>query len=77
MGWEEDDDLRIDQTDEESYTCNTKKDKDKRVCRHTFGVLFGCSPCGVGKIKISFGSYLVLIIKVLFHHIGLALKLKG
>ena len=77
MGWEEDDDLRIDQTDEESYTCNTKKDKDKRVCRHTFGVLFGCSPCGVGKIKISFGSCLFLIIKVLFHHIVLALKLKA
>ena len=31
-----------------SFTCNTQKDKDKRICIHTFGVIFGCSPCGVG-----------------------------
>ena len=23
------------------------KDKDKRICRHTWGVLIGCYPCGV------------------------------
>ena len=51
MFWEEDDAFQIAGTDGiDSYTCNTRKDKDKRICRHSFGVLFGCSPCGVGKL---------------------------
>ena len=50
MFWEEDDASQIGGADGiDSYTCNTRKDKDKRICRHSFGVLFGCSPCGVGK----------------------------
>ena len=47
MFWQEDAGLDIPGL--ETYTCNTRKDRDKRICRHTFGVLFGCSPCGVGK----------------------------
>jgi hypothetical protein len=50
MFWEADDGLNIEALQEnETYNCNTRKDKDKRICRHSFGVLFGCSPCGVGK----------------------------
>ena len=29
------------------FNCNTRKDRDKRVCRHSFGVFIGCWPCGV------------------------------
>ena len=50
MFWEEEDGLTVEHSSENPfYHCNTKKDKDKRICRHSFGVLFGCSPCGVGK----------------------------
>ena len=50
MFWEEEGGFHFEGSEEnESYTCNTRKDKDKRICRHSFGVLFGCSPCGVGK----------------------------
>ena len=52
MFWEEDEALRIEDNHEEVYSCNTRKDKDKRICRHTFGVLFGCSPCGVGQYAV-------------------------
>ena len=45
-----------DSEENEIYTCNTRKDKDKRICRHSFGVLFGCWPCGVGWVKLSFYS---------------------
>ena len=31
----------------ETFSCQTRKDKDKRLCRHTWGVLIGCFPCGV------------------------------
>ena len=31
----------------EPFSCQTRKDKDKRLCRHTWGVLIGCYPCGV------------------------------
>ena len=30
---------------------HVSKDKDKRICRHSFGVLFGCWPCGIGIIN--------------------------
>ena len=50
MFWEEDTGLSLENgPSTEIYSCNTQKDKDKRICRHTFGVLFGCYPCGVGK----------------------------
>ena len=56
MNWEEEDAFDISDSGEtgetgetEIYSCNTRKDKDKRICRHSFGVLFGCWPCGVGK----------------------------
>ena len=50
MFWEEESALSIENGPmTELYSCNTQKDKDKRICRHSFGVLFGCSPCGVGK----------------------------
>ena len=53
MNWEEDDALEVfDSEETEVYSCNTKKDKDKRICRHSFGVLFGCWPCGVGMHNI-------------------------
>ena len=48
MFWEEEPAMHLDSLISETYTCNTQKDKDKRICRHTFGVIFGCSPCGVG-----------------------------
>jgi len=48
MFWEEEPAMHLDSLNSETYTCNTQKDKDKRICIHTFGVIFGCSPCGVG-----------------------------
>ena len=49
MFWEEEDAFHLENDAVvESYSCNTRKDRDKRICRHTFGVLFGCSPCGIG-----------------------------
>ena len=49
MNWEEDRAFEfLDHGESEKYSCNTRKDKDKRICRHSFGVLFGCWPCGVG-----------------------------
>ena len=47
MFWEQEDSL----FSNIEFSCNTKKDKDKRICRHSFGVLFGCYPCGVGGIS--------------------------
>ena len=48
MNWEEDEAFNFLGSGEmEIYSCNTRKDKDKRICRHSFGVLFGCWPCGV------------------------------
>ena len=48
--WQDDEGMDIEENvNSETYSCNTRKDKDKRICRHTFGVLFGCYPCGVGK----------------------------
>ena len=32
---------------EDEFKCDTKKDKDKRLCRHSFGINIGCYPCGV------------------------------
>ena len=50
MFWEEDASMELEGTDgKEMFSCNTRKDKDKRICRHSFGVLIGCSPCGVGR----------------------------
>ena len=37
---------KIDES-EDVFKCDTKKDKDKRVCRHTFGINIACWPCGV------------------------------
>ena len=55
MNWEEEGAFNLQKSGEsgesgetETYSCNTQKDKDKRICRHSFGVLFGCWPCGVG-----------------------------
>ena len=52
MNWEEEEAFNfrefVESGDTEAYSCNTQKDKDKRICRHSFGVLFGCWPCGVG-----------------------------
>ena len=49
MYWEEDSAFsNEDSADFEMFACNTRKDKDKRICRHSFGVLFGCWPCGIG-----------------------------
>ena len=48
MCWEEDEALRLEHMEEEVYSCNTRKDKDKIICRYTFGVLFGRSHCGIG-----------------------------
>ena len=53
MNWEEEGAFNLQESGEsgesvETYSCNTQKDKDKRICRHSFGVLFGCWPCGVG-----------------------------
>ena len=31
----------------DNFSCQTRKEKDKRLCRHTWGVLIGCYPCGV------------------------------
>ena len=60
MFWEEDDSLQIEgTTSNDMYSCNTRKDKDKRICRHSFGVLFGCSPCGIGM------EYLVTFVLIL------------
>ena len=48
--WQDDEGMDIEENvNWETYSCNTRKDKDKRICRHTFGVLFGCYPCGVGR----------------------------
>ena len=53
MFWEEDASLQLEGTEgKEMFTCNTRKDKDKRICRHSFGVLFGCSPCGIGRERL-------------------------
>ena len=42
MFWEEEDGLNIEALQEnETYNCNTRK--DKIICRHSFGGLFGCS----------------------------------
>ena len=30
--------------------CNTRKSRDKRVKRHTVGLLVGASPCGVVRL---------------------------
>ena len=51
MFWEDEEAFRF-ENGTENYTCNTQKDKDKRICRHSFGVLFGCSPCGVGNLTV-------------------------
>ena len=48
MCWEGEDAFQLEGTSTDTYSCNTRKDKDKRICWHTFGVLFGCSPCGIG-----------------------------
>ena len=48
MYWEEDSAFSIEDSATEMFACNTRKDKDKRICRHSFGVLFGCWPCGIG-----------------------------
>ena len=49
MNWEAEEAFNFDGSVEtEMYSCNTRKDKDKRLCRHSFGVLFGCWPCGIG-----------------------------
>ena len=37
---------KIDES-EDVFKCDTKKDKDKRVCHHTFGINIACWPCGV------------------------------
>ena len=49
---EEEEALHLADSPQEEYTCNTRKDKDKRVCCQSFGILVGCSPCGVGRISI-------------------------
>ena len=52
MNWEPEEAFDFDGAATEMYSCNTRKDKDKRLCRHSFGVLFGCWPCGVGKNEL-------------------------
>ena len=38
----------VEKTDEEEvFKCDTKKDKDTRLCRHSFGINIACWPCGV------------------------------
>jgi hypothetical protein len=38
---------KVDKTEEDVFKCDTKKDKDKRICRQTFGINIACCPCGV------------------------------
>ena len=38
---------KVDKTEESTFKCDTKKDKDKRICRHSFGINIACWPCGV------------------------------
>ena len=38
---------RVEKTEVDAFKCDTKKDKDKRICRHTFGINIACWPCGV------------------------------
>ena len=39
---------KVGATDEEEvFKCDTKKDKDKRICRHSFGINIACWPCGI------------------------------
>ena len=33
--------------EEDVFKCDTKKDKDKRICRPSFGINIACWPCGV------------------------------
>ena len=66
MCWEEDEALHLADSPQEEYTCNTRKDKDKRVCRHSFGILVGCSPSGVGRISLSHPNLYILVIVTLF-----------
>ena len=56
MFWEDEEAFRF-ENGTENYTCNTQKDKDKRICRHSFGVLFGCSPCGVGTLIVLYNNF--------------------
>ena len=59
MCWEEDNALHIEDSPKEAYECNIRKDKDKRIWRHTFGVLVWCSPCGVGMKTPSYSTSLI------------------
>ena len=49
MAWEPESQFEYDasHSDYNLFACNTRKDKDKRICQHSFGVFFGCWPCGV------------------------------
>ena len=38
---------KVESTEKELFKCDTKKDKDKRICRHSFGINIACWPCGV------------------------------
>ena len=62
MCWEEEDAFQPGDSSHEAFLCNTRKDKDKRVCRHSFGVLFGCSPCGVGM------SHVIVSIPIIYSY---------
>jgi hypothetical protein len=53
--WVSDDFFKIISEDGEIFenhqpTCNTRKSRDKRVKRHTVGLLIGASPCGVVRL---------------------------
>ena len=43
---------RVEKTEVDAFKCDTKKDKDKRICRHTFGINIACWPCGVVMFKV-------------------------
>ena len=49
MTWESEDKFQYNKSlsDYDMFNCNTRKDRDKRVSRHSFGVFIGCWPCGV------------------------------
>ena len=54
MCWEEDEALRLEHMEEEVYSCNTRKDKDKRICQHTFGFFLDVQAqlhCNCAKLK--------------------------
>ena len=48
---------KVAETEDDIFKCDTRKDKDKRICRHSFGINIACWPCGVVVMfKELFGS---------------------